>query len=421
MLLAFLSILTGYLLGAIPFGYLVAKARGVDILKHGSGNIGATNVGRVLGRGFGLLVFLLDFLKGALPTLSARLVTLDLDWPPNTLAVATGVAAFVGHLFPIYLSFRGGKGVATGAGVVAVLLPLPFLGSLGVWLAVVLATRTVSLASILACVYLLAQRLLLTSQPWNWDHAVVSAFCVTAVVLVIARHQANIRRLWQGTENQLKESNTMRQLAKVIHVLALGTCFGAQVFFTITGLVIFQAFEQESRLEERPLWFPLPPEFKKEPPAEGFPNPLRLEQGSRAGGVAVTPLFSWYYGLQTVCVILALSSAWTWRGRSVDRLRRILLVITVALLGVGWWLDHVVHDLRGPRNNFTEEVIRAKTPSTSQIDSALAARKAFGTWHGLSLLQNFATLLLVGIALGLASSLPTPLPDQTTQTKDGKG
>src|SRR5262245_56793741 len=111
-----LTAVASYLIGAVPFGYLVARWRGVDILREGSGNIGATNVGRVLGRRFGLLVFLLDFLKGAGPTLAGVLLTRATrpDLPPDTLPVTAGVAAFLGHLFPVFLRFRGGKGVATG-------------------------------------------------------------------------------------------------------------------------------------------------------------------------------------------------------------------------------------------------------------------------------------------------------------------
>src|ERR1017187_1956968 len=103
-----LTPLAGYLIGAIPFGYLVARARGVDIFQHGSGNIGATNVGRILGRPFGVLVFVLDFAKGAVPVLAALIVakyTPDgrAGWRDGWLEVLTGLAAFLGHLFPIYL------------------------------------------------------------------------------------------------------------------------------------------------------------------------------------------------------------------------------------------------------------------------------------------------------------------------------
>ncbi len=110
--------LIAYLIGAVPFGYLIARWRGVDILKQGSGNIGATNVGRVLGKRFGLLVFVLDFLKGAGPTFVApwlsELFGAALD--KDLVRVAAGLAAFLGHVFPVFLKFRGGKGVATGAG-----------------------------------------------------------------------------------------------------------------------------------------------------------------------------------------------------------------------------------------------------------------------------------------------------------------
>src|SRR5947209_1029630 len=115
-LLVLSVVLAAYLIGAIPFGFLVARARGVDILSQGSGNIGATNVGRVLGRRFGILVFLLDFLKGAVPTFAAGILALRHaeELPPwlarDGLAVLAGLAAFVGHMFPVYLNFNGGKG-----------------------------------------------------------------------------------------------------------------------------------------------------------------------------------------------------------------------------------------------------------------------------------------------------------------------
>src|SRR5947209_7829032 len=125
----YLAVLLSYMLGAVPFGFVIARLRGVDIFSAGSGNIGATNVGRVLGRKFGLLVFVLDFLKGAVPTALVRAYLPTEPWA----AVAAGLAAFVGHMFPVYLRFRGGKGVATGTGVVAVLLPGPTAVAALVW------------------------------------------------------------------------------------------------------------------------------------------------------------------------------------------------------------------------------------------------------------------------------------------------
>jgi acyl phosphate:glycerol-3-phosphate acyltransferase len=432
VLAAILLILAGYLIGAIPFGYLVARARGVDIRRQGSCNIGATNVGRVLGRKWGIVVFLLDFCKGALPVLAARLLPLELEWPPDTLAVSTGVAAFVGHVYPVYLGFQGGKGVATAAGVVAVLLPLALLGALLVWLAVVLATRYVSLASVAAAVFLAGQRLAFTPQPWNQEHLVVSLFCILAATLVVLRHHANLRRLWHGNENQLKENAAMLNLSKALHVLALGICLGTQVFFTIQGLVLVQTFKtlSEKGKDDRPTWYPLPNLYGKvvpkevadilssEPP-EKRPADARLEQGSRAFGAVVSPLFVWYYGIQTGCVLLALACAWSWPrvepGQRVHRGRLILLVVAVVLLGVGWWLDFVVHDLRGPRNDKTDIVLRSTAPSSTEIREAVEARRAFGLWHGYSLMQNFATMLVVAIALAQAARMPRTGPRNLPQ------
>ena len=136
-------VLAAYLIGAIPFGYLVARLRGVDILRQGSGNIGATNVGRVLGKRFGILVFVLDFLKGAVPTFIAGVLARRhgeelSEWLSHDgLRVLAGLAAFLGHLFPLYLNFKGGKGVATGAGVVVVLVPPAAVAALVTWVAVV--------------------------------------------------------------------------------------------------------------------------------------------------------------------------------------------------------------------------------------------------------------------------------------------
>src|SRR5947209_10556553 len=105
-----LTLMASYLIGAISFGYLVARWRGVDILRLGSGNIGATNVGRVLGRRFGVLVFLLDFAKGAVPATVAKWIMpgSEAGLPPDSLPAVAGLAAFLGHLFPVYLGFRGG-------------------------------------------------------------------------------------------------------------------------------------------------------------------------------------------------------------------------------------------------------------------------------------------------------------------------
>src|SRR5205807_1656422 len=131
----------------------------------GSGNIGATNVGRILGWRFGVLVFLLDFAKGALPVLTVVWLAqrVGSGLPAHSLEVTAGLAAFLGHLFPVYLGFHGGKGVATGAGVVAVLLPVPAVGALLTWVAVLCLTRYISLASLAAVCILCALRSALTA------------------------------------------------------------------------------------------------------------------------------------------------------------------------------------------------------------------------------------------------------------------
>jgi hypothetical protein len=204
----------------------------------------------------------------------------------------------------------------------------------------------------------------------------------------------------------------MSHLSKTLHVLALGLCFGTLVFFTLTGLVLVQAFEQVSSLpaKDRPLWLPLPQEMEKAPPSERFPNPLGKEQGSRIFGHAVSPLFPYYFGIQTACLAIALLTAIPWclapGSRRVDHLRAWLLFLALAGAGGGWWLEHVVSDLRGPRNDLTEAVLRETAPSSETIRKAEEARAAFGRWHGYSLMVNMGTLLLVTVCMALAAQLP---------------
>jgi acyl-phosphate glycerol 3-phosphate acyltransferase len=416
-----LLFLASYLLGAVPFGWLVGRAHGIDISKHGSGNIGATNVGRVLGKKYGVLVFVLDFAKGALPVAAAKLLP-DAGVPREALTVAAGVAAFLGHLFPVYLKFRGGKGVATGAGVVAVLLPLPALAALLTWVVVVFATRYVSVASVAAAVALCVAHLFPAPQPWAYPESIVSTFCLVAASLVAARHAGNLRRLLDGTEHRLKESPTMMLFSKTLHVLALGLWFGSAAFFTLAGVLIFDAFDKVSKAprDERPSWLPLPAEFDKEPPSPTFLKPLSRpeeqgtvpeEQGARAGGVAVAPLFPWFYGIQLVCGFVAYGTALAWqKGREKDRVqswRAWILMVALIVTLAGWWLEGKVSDLRKPRDDKTDLVLREKSPTPAQITAAEQARKEFVTWHLYGLAQNFVTLILVTIAMALAAQLPS--------------
>jgi acyl-phosphate glycerol 3-phosphate acyltransferase len=386
-----LTVLAAYLIGAIPFGYLVARGRGVDILHQGSGNIGATNVGRVLGGRFGLLVFLFDFAKGALPAavglwLTAHDGGLQSAFGPGGLGVAAGLAAILGHLFPVYLRFRGGKGVATGAGVVAVLLPLPALGALVTWVVVLCASRYVSLASLSAATVLCVLRLAVTPEPFAPENRILTLFCGVAMGLVFLRHRANLARLAHGTENRLRETAAMLLLTKIIHVLALGLWFGSIVFFILAALVIFRTFQSLGEAgADRPAW--LPSDFDK-------------EKGTQLAGVAVSPLFDMYFPLQAVCGLLAIATAtglaWSGMpaGAGLPRARLAVLLLALVTVFAGWPLASYVGRLRLERYSADPAV-------------AASARAAFGTWHTYSLLLNFATLLLVAVALGLAAHLPS--------------
>jgi acyl-phosphate glycerol 3-phosphate acyltransferase len=424
-LLLGLVLAAGYLIGGVPFGWLVAGSRGVDILRLGSGNIGATNVGRVLGRRFGALVFALDFAKGALPTLGAFFLApwAGADLPPDSLPVAAGVAAFLGHLFPVYLRFRGGKGVATGVGVVTVLTPGFALLVLLAWVITLASSRYVSLASLAAAALLFGIRVALTPQPWSRDHVVVTAFCLLGAALVWVRHAGNIHRLLQGSENRLKDTPAMLLLSKTLHVLAVGLWFGTVVFFTVVGLLLFQTFDEISRNDraDRPLWFPLPDAYAKQPPSDKFPDPLRREQGSRAAASGLGPIFPWYYVIQAGCGVVAVLTALGWwasrRGSRVHTIRAVLLALALAGVIVGWWLEGVVSGLRKPRDERTDAMLTTAALTPEALQQAEEARATFVRWHSYSLLDNFAVLLLVAAATALAAQMPAPVPPPVIDPK----
>jgi glycerol-3-phosphate acyltransferase PlsY len=415
-LLLIMVAVAAYLIGAVPFGYLVARFKGVDILSHGSGNIGATNVGRILGRRFGILVFLLDFAKGALPALIGGALA-PADLPPEWLQVTAGIAAFLGHLFPVYLRFRGGKGVATGAGVVAVLAPGPTAGALLAWVTVVVATRYVSLASLIAAVVLCGVRVALSPEPWNGPQGVVTGFCLVAAGLVAVRHRANIGRLLRGTENRLKENPAFFSIAKVLHVMAVGLWFGSAMFFTIMGVTVFGTFEKITAelAAERPAWLPLSPLYDQDPPSKRFPDPLRKEQGARVAGAVVGPLFPIYFGLQTACAAIAVLTAFGWRRLrgAASSLRLTVLVAALACVAAGWVLERKVSDLRGPRDQKTDALLAQPKPSDTQIADTEAARRLFVQWHLASVLLNLVTLGLMMVAMASVAWLPAlPVPDE---------
>jgi glycerol-3-phosphate acyltransferase PlsY len=190
------AILAAYFLGSIPFALLVAKARGVDLRAHGSGNLGATNAIRVLGPFLGVPVLLADVLKGflAASVLPPVFGLAGLD----VLALACGAAAILGHVFSVFLRFRGGKGVATACGVFVALAPAATGVALGVFGVVLLASRYVSLASIAAALAL-PSVLFATNAP---PALRIAGVAVSA--LVIARHRSNLSRLLAGTESRVR-------------------------------------------------------------------------------------------------------------------------------------------------------------------------------------------------------------------------
>ncbi len=189
------SALSGYILGSLPFGYLVARAHGVDIFKAGSGNPGATNVKRVLGARAGNTVLVLDMIKGAIAT-GWPLLPMVAAPQPMVLALIGVMAAVIGHSFSIFTKFRGGKGVATAAGGLVVLMPLACGIAGATWVVVFYAFRYVSLASILAAVAVVAASWLL---PY---HVAISVIASVLGGFVILRHHENIKRLLNGTENK---------------------------------------------------------------------------------------------------------------------------------------------------------------------------------------------------------------------------
>lgn len=416
--IAALTIIAAYLIGAIPFGYLVARARGVDIFEHGSGNIGATNVGRVLGKPFGFLVFLLDFAKGVVPVafvLAVKPYYNDPLWTRGYVEVAAGLTAFLGHLFPIYLQFRGGKGVATGLGAVLILLPIPTIAAFAVWTVILSASRLMSLASIVA-VLVLAAAHLRRPEAWDWTEP-RTWFVLIAGILVVVKHRANIKRLLTGTENKLEDTFIMRQLTKSLHVLALGLWFGSAIFFTfIAAPSLFSTFEELGQQHVRENWFPQPGLYRDVKDENSNINAAK-EQGTRAAGYAVGPLLIWYFALQGACGFIALATALAWLKEgapSVHRWRVNVLFVAVLLVLVGWPLERHVSQLRIPRNQATENYLLQRNDDNRAAMEE--ARSAFGRWHLVSLFINFATILCVTAAMAMAGNLGNGTTGNTGST-----
>jgi acyl phosphate:glycerol-3-phosphate acyltransferase len=181
-----------YLVGAIPSSFIAGRLlRGIDLREHGSGNLGATNAFRVLGPAIAAPVMLFDMLKGFVPAYFFPSLVPDGGWG---WAIAFGAAAIAGHIFPVYLRFRGGKGVATGAGVFLALAPVAMGVALVAWLGTLGLSRMVSLASIVAAL------VLLVALPFTSAPAAVQGLGVAVAAVVIFAHRSNVRRILQGTE-----------------------------------------------------------------------------------------------------------------------------------------------------------------------------------------------------------------------------
>ncbi len=194
-----------YLVGSVPFGLLVARLfTGTDIRKAGSGNIGATNVARTLGAKWGILVLLLDALKGLLPVLLIPPLFVSPESPDFDHArVLSGVATILGHMFPLWLGFRGGKGVATSLGVILVLGPWSTLVAVTGFALTFLLTRIVALSSIVAAVaFGVAQFIQLGSTAFTHQKWSLAAFSIAVPLLIIIRHWSNLGRIMRGEEKK---------------------------------------------------------------------------------------------------------------------------------------------------------------------------------------------------------------------------
>ncbi len=199
-----LALAAAYFTGAIPFGLIVSRARGVDIRKVGSGNIGATNVFRCVGKPWGILVFALDMLKGWAPAAwfpALAIAATGSDSPaPAFLSLACGVAAVAGHNWPVYLGFKGGKGVATTTGILLGVSPAAMGIGLAAWVLVFVTARYVSVASMAAAVVVAASAWWLHPQP----PPVIPATFTLLAVFVLWRHKSNVQRLRAGTESRFQ-------------------------------------------------------------------------------------------------------------------------------------------------------------------------------------------------------------------------
>ena len=210
-----IGIAGSYMIGALPFGFWIAKMRGIDIREHGSGNIGATNIFRILGPPTGILVFLLDILKGFTPVAVGKvMVELELKFAQplhlmefgsrhdiiSTACVLFALSAVIGHNYTFWLGFKGGKGIATSAGVMLAFMPGVFIGALVTWVLVFITSRYVAIASMMAALIIPLQIYIIALVNDTYPSVPELVFGIFAAVMAIWRHRSNIKRLLAGTE-----------------------------------------------------------------------------------------------------------------------------------------------------------------------------------------------------------------------------
>ncbi|SRR6266536_682997 len=193
----YLLVLFAYLLGSVPTGYILGSVAGVDVRKAGSGNVGATNVARVVGKRYGILTLVADIAKGFVPVIVALNIGLT-----STATPFVGIAAFLGHLYPVFLRFQGGKGVATALGVFLGLAPWATLILMAIFVLVLLATRVVSLSSMVAAGCAPIVFWLFFQSP------ILVGMSLFIALMIVLRHRGNIQRLLSGTEPRLGTSSS---------------------------------------------------------------------------------------------------------------------------------------------------------------------------------------------------------------------
>ncbi|MFO0938549.1 MAG: glycerol-3-phosphate 1-O-acyltransferase PlsY [Gemmataceae bacterium] len=394
-LIAILVWIVSYLVGAIPFGYVVGKLKGVDLFKTGSGNIGATNVGRVLGKPCGIFVFVLDFIKGAGPALLAEPIAKAMNsgevpfGDSHFVQVGAAAVAFLGHLFPIYLGFKGGKGVATGAGAVLIVAPFPAMMAVLAWIATVLSTRMVSAASIAAVVMLVLTRIGFVPNPWGISTLAGTVFCIVGSLFVVVKHRSNISRILSGTENQISDSPRRLVLMGSLHCLAVGLWFGGAAFFNFMAApAIFDSFKNvvDEQPSDRTGGMRI---LDENADAE-----TRKKLANALAGAAVGPIFPLYFKMMAACGMFSVITAWAWRSQGKrHRVRFVVLLCALILVAIGWPVSEWVTQLRLERIS--------TDPRISE-----AAIKQFGPAHMISLGLSMLTNLLTGMGLFLAGQLP---------------